>query len=132
LRAEEAALSGNPVDTWFISDRSGLDAIVYAKHFVGNEAAAEMISSAEWKSLEQTMRAGLVVLCEAGCAWLVDDGTRLMPKDVADWLRFDSVFREVLDTVDMHTLVIPKDLAHIQDRVQAVLDALGFPLVKQA
>jgi hypothetical protein len=61
----------------FISDRSGLDPIIYAKLFAGDEAANGMLSSKTWKELERNMKAGVVMLCEAGCTWLVDDGTRL-------------------------------------------------------
>jgi nicotinamide riboside kinase len=124
LKAEETALSENPLKSWFISDRSGLDPIVYAKLFVGEDAAQQMLSSDNWKALEERMKDGLVILCEADCAWLVDDGTRLMPKDVEDWLRVNSAFHEVLETLAIDKILMPKSILDLQQRVQVVLDAV--------
>ncbi|RDW87960.1 hypothetical protein BP5796_03654 [Coleophoma crateriformis] len=123
LKAEEAVLNGSPSTSWFISDRSGLDPIVYAKLFVGEDAAQQMISSDEWKTLEERMKHGLVVLCEAGCTWLVDDGTRLMPKDEEDWLRVNSGFHEVLETLAIDNILMSKSILDLQQRVKVVLDA---------
>ena len=124
LEAEEAALHGSPSNAWFISDRSGLDPIVYAKLFVGEDAAQQMISSDEWKALGERMKNGLVILCEAGCTWLIDDGTRLMPKDMEDWLRVNSAFHEVLETLAIDNILMPKNVSDLQQRVQIVLDAV--------
>jgi nicotinamide riboside kinase len=122
--AEESALNTNQPYSWFISDRSGLDPIVYAKVFVGDRTVQELTSSDQWRTLEQRMKNGLVVLCEAGCTWLVDDGTRLMPKNLDDWMRVDTAFHEMLKTVAIDKIVIPKTLTELQERVQVVLDAL--------
>lgn len=124
LKAEETALNGSPSKAWFISDRSGLDPIVYAKLFVGEDAAQQMVSSDAWKALAERMKNGLVILCEAGCTWLVDDGTRLMPKDIEDWLRVNSAFHEVLETLAIDNLLMPKSVLDLQQRVQIVLDAV--------
>jgi hypothetical protein len=51
---------------WYISDRSGLDPIVYASIFGGAEAAETMLASEIWLEMEARMKAGVVVLCEAG------------------------------------------------------------------
>jgi nicotinamide riboside kinase len=122
--AEEAAVGGDPSTSWFISDRSGLDPIVYAKLFVGEDAAQKMMLSEDWKALEDRMKHGLVILCEAGSSWLTDDGTRLMPKDMEDWLLVNSAFRSVLGTLAIESILIPKDVLDMQHRVQIVLDAL--------
>lgn len=47
------------------------------------------------------MRNGLVVLCEAGGPWLLDDGTRLVPKDLEDWSQLDSAFRAMLASLSL-------------------------------
>jgi nicotinamide riboside kinase len=124
LKAEETALSGSPSNSWFVSDRSGLDPIVYAKLFVGENAMQQMVSSNEWKALEERMKSGLVILCEAGCTWLVDDGTRLMPKNMEDWMRVNSAFHEVLETLAIEKVMMPKSVSDLQQRVQIVLDAV--------
>lgn len=126
LTAEETALRGSASasKSWFVSDRSGLDPIVYAKLFVGEDAAQQMISSDVWRVLEGRMKNGLVILCEAGCTWLVDDGTRLMPKDMEDWLQVNSAFHEVLETLAIDHILMPKSITDLQQRVQVVLDAV--------
>lgn len=119
--AENAAL--DITDGWFISDRSGLDPMVYAEIFVGDDAAKQMANSDEWNVLGDRMRKGLVVLCEAGCSWLVDDGTRLMPKDLEDWKRVDAAFRRLLKAMAIDVIVIPHTMSDLQDRVDVVLHA---------
>jgi nicotinamide riboside kinase len=103
--------------TWHICDRSGLDPIVYAKCFFGENAAAEMLASEVWRELENRMKEGLVILCEAGCHWLVDDGLRLMPKNVEEWMRVDAAFRDLLEGQGIDFSVVPKDMVDLHERV---------------
>jgi hypothetical protein len=68
-----------------------------------------------------------VVLCEAGCRWLVDDGVRLMPVDMEEWTRIDAAFRDLLQKRGIGYSVISKDMADIGTRVryvQALIDAI--------
>lgn len=117
--AETTACLKNPV-TWFLCDRSGLDPIAYTKCFVGEGAAAEMLSSAIWQELESRMKKGIVILCEAGCRWLTDDGVRLMPKDVEDWMRVDLAFRDLLKTRGIRFSILSKDVEVLEDRIDCV------------
>ncbi|KAF1828998.1 hypothetical protein BDW02DRAFT_574390 [Decorospora gaudefroyi] len=119
LQAERAA-TADPATTWYISDRSGLDPIVYAQLYVGEEAAGGMLASAAWKELEERMKAGIVFLCEAGVEWLVDDGTRLIPLDEADWMRVDVAFRRLLEAQGIEYTVIAKTVEDLQERVELV------------
>lgn len=123
-KAEETALNTDQPSSWFISDRSGLDPVVYAKVFVGDHTVQELTSSDRWRTLEERMKNGLVVICEAGCIWLVDDGTRLMPRDLEDWMRVDTAFHEVLRAMAIDVIVISKTTIDLQQRVQIVLDAV--------
>ena len=102
---------------WYISDRSGLDPIVYARCLVGKEAAAEMLATTVWQELESRMKAGLVILCEAGGVWLQDDGLRLMPEDLDEWLRVDASFRDMLEARGIEHYVMSKEMLDIQERV---------------
>ena len=121
LRAQlKAECAANLPNVWYISDRSGIDPIVYARLFVGHTASEELLQTPEWLALEHHMQEGLVFLCEAGCPWLVDDGTRLMPKDAGEWHRVDKAFRSLLDTRGIKFHVIPADLTAIEDRVAMV------------
>ena len=96
---------------WYMSDRSALDPVVYAKLFVSETAARALVSLPQWTALEQNMKRGLVFLCESGCNWLVDDGTRLMPKDDDDWARVDAAFRALLEEREIAYVLVQKDLA---------------------
>lgn len=125
FEAEQAAIGlDTPQTTWYISDRSGLDPIIYAQLFVGEGAAGEMLASAKWKELERRMKAGVVVLCEAGCSWLADDGTRLMPDGTEAWMRIDDAFRKQLAGRGIHYTLVPNHVVSLQARVQLVQECL--------
>ena len=67
--------------SWFISDRSGVDAIVYGKCHAGKSGAEKLLSTSAWRYLENTLRKSLIVVCEPVVSWLKEDGLRLMPED---------------------------------------------------
>jgi nicotinamide riboside kinase len=106
--------------TWYICDRSGLDPIVYTKYFVGEHAAAEMLASKFWRELENRMKEGVVILCEAGCEWLRDDGVRLMPKDEEEWMHIDAVFRDLLRIRGIRFSTMSKGTTNLEERVEHV------------
>jgi predicted ATPase len=106
---------------WFVSDRSGLDPLVYAKWYVGGDAARGLTESAEWTELKQHMRQSLVVLCEAGAYWLCDDGVRLMPENKDEWMGFHDTFRAFLDEMSVGYEVLPHSTAELKDRVEFVI-----------
>ncbi|KAF2242489.1 hypothetical protein BU26DRAFT_494127 [Trematosphaeria pertusa] len=124
-QAEKSAVSLNSRSIWYISDRSGLDPIVYAQLFVGEDAAGEMLELKTWKELERRMKTGLVALCEAGCTWLTDDGVRLMPGHMEEWMRVDSAFRQLLAARQIKYTVVPKDTNSLEERVELVLKELS-------
>jgi nicotinamide riboside kinase len=117
-----AELEATAQDTspWYISDRSGLDPIVYASIFGGAEAAETMLASEIWLEMEARMKAGVVVLCEAGCEWLIDDGTRWMPSDAEQWMRVDAAFRDMLEARGIRYDIVKKDMKGIGERVEFV------------
>ncbi|KAL9615081.1 MAG: hypothetical protein Q9167_000504 [Letrouitia subvulpina] len=113
----ESAVKG----IWFISDRSGLDPIVYARQHVGKEAADELIQNSTWKTLEKQMRGSLIVVCEPDADWLVDDGVRLMPDNVQAWNNFHHLFCACLDSLDLPYAVLPKYTRNLQQRIEFVI-----------
>jgi nicotinamide riboside kinase len=123
FQAEKVA-SSNESSTWYLSDRSGLDPIVYGKLYGVPNTAQVLLASPIWAELEQRLKAGIVVLCEAGCEWLVDDGTRLMPVDLQDWMRVDVAFRELLDIRGIEYKVLSRDVISRADRVEFVKRAM--------
>ena len=122
FHAEQTALNPHTPAACYISDRSGLDPIIYAQLFVSKEAADNMLASEIWKELERRMKQSVVILCEAGCSWLTDDGTRLMPTGMEEWMRIDKAFRDQLAARDIDYDVVPKDLLGIEERVQFVYE----------
>lgn len=124
IEAENSFQRRYAAEHWYISDRSGLDPIVYARVFVGEEASHQLLALPTWIQLEKNMKDGLVVLCESGCDWLHDDGTRLMPKDMSDWKILDLAFQQLLEDRDIQYVVISKDQKDITQRVRTVLNAL--------
>jgi hypothetical protein len=93
---------------------------VYAELFYGDVAAKKMMESPAWGELELRMNAGIVVLCKAGCSWLVDNGTRLMPDDLEAWMRVDTAFRALLEARVINYIVISKRFVSLKERVDVV------------
>ena len=125
LEAETAASIHSP-SSWYITDRSGIDPIVYASLFVGEAAEKELLASAAWNELERRMKEGLVFLCEAGTSWLTDDGTRLMPKSEEEWMEVDRAYRRLLEAEGIEYRVISRYLHDINERASLVTAALCF------
>ncbi|EKG19859.1 hypothetical protein MPH_02861 [Macrophomina phaseolina MS6] len=82
---------------WLISDRSGVDPIIYAQHFGGKSAACQLLQCKNWQELGERMRSSVVVLCSPEAKFLKDDGVRLMPRDVQEWEDLHKAFCNVLD-----------------------------------
>jgi nicotinamide riboside kinase len=106
---------------WFISDRSGVDPICYASSHAGEDAANALLATGAWAELKPRLETGLIVVCEAGCRWLVDDGVRLMPLDQDEWIGFHVLFCSVLDRLELPYIVLPAQVEDLQERVQYVL-----------
>ena len=121
--AEDQALARG---SWFISDRSGLDPIVYAREYAGAEAAAHMVQSDDWLMVKKRMSRSIVVVCEAGMGWLKDDGVRLMPRDREDWIAFHELFCGMLDKAGLSYHILPATMTDLSERVNFVLSKWQF------
>ena len=107
---------------WYICDRSGLDPIVYARRYVGVDAAQSMKATDIWQQLHERMSRSLIIVCEAGMDWLMDDGVRLMPADKADWIAFHELFCSTLGEVRLEYAILSCSVRDIEERVKFVLD----------
>ena len=130
LEAQYSAQMATCDSVWCILDRSGLDPIVYTKCYVSSEASADLLASRIWLELESRMQAGIVVLCEAGCQWLTDDGVRLMPTNLEEWLNVDTAFRDLLEARDISYAMVPKEITDLEKRVEFVLGLIGLSRTK--
>ncbi|KAL6881235.1 AAA domain-containing protein [Trichoderma novae-zelandiae] len=117
LNSEREALAKN---AWMISDRSGLDPIIYASRHIGEDAVELLTSSDHWQELRGRMSQSLVFVCETVEAWLVSDGVRLMPKDVEDWIEYDREFCRMLGSEGIEYQMIPRSVEKLEDRVAFV------------
>ncbi|KAM0345840.1 hypothetical protein ACHAPU_006194 [Fusarium lateritium] len=115
--AEREALQSS---TWFISDRSGFDPLVYAQEYVSVEAVGERQEMPVWKEVEARMKASLIVVCEAGAPWLVDDGVRLMPNGEEAWMKLFRDFCVLLDDVGFDYCVVPRTILDLSERADFV------------
>jgi predicted ATPase len=106
---------------WFISDRSGADPIVYARKYVSEDAASNLVKSAEWSELGERMRQSLVIVCEAGADWLTDDRVRLMPQSKDDWVAFHQLFCRCLDEWGVKYEILPCSVTGIGERVSFIV-----------
>ena len=104
-----------------LSDRSGLDPIVYAKRFGPNDAASSMLKSSTWAELRLRLASSVIVVCEPCQDWLEDDGTRLMPLDWEDWMETHHVFCSLLDQCGLQYSVLPAIVHMLPERVDFVL-----------
>ena len=119
-RAENAAKG-----SWFISDRSGVDAIVYGKYYAGETGAEKLLSTKEWKELENALRDSIIIVCEPVISWLEEDGLRFMPKDPLARTELVSVihqkFCDFLDEANFRYSVLPNTLYELDERVGFVI-----------
>ena len=107
---------------WFVSDRSGVDPIIYARKYVSKDAATDLITSPEWLELRERMRKSVIIVCEAGADWLANDGVRLMPESREDWIEFHQLFCSCLDDLGLRYEVLPCDVTSLRERVAFVLE----------
>lgn len=121
----DAAMPGT--QPLFISDRSAIDPIVYARQYVGLQESRALMELPEWREMRARMvdaARSLVVLCEPNLSWLVDDGVRLMPQDKEEWLATHGLFLDVLEEAEVPFAILSGEVGNIDDRVGFVLGHL--------
>jgi nicotinamide riboside kinase len=104
-----------------ISDRSGIDPIVYAANYAQDRDTAVLLESTAWRELQNRMSRSLVIVCEPVEAWLEDDGIRLIPTDLAEWFAVHQSFCCHLEEASIPYCVLNASRTNILDRVQFVI-----------
>ncbi|RPA82104.1 hypothetical protein BJ508DRAFT_414357 [Ascobolus immersus RN42] len=122
--AIEAYLHHSSQPKWYLSDRSGLDPLIYTSLLIPPPAYVNLLASSEWDECKEYMREGLVIVCESGVSWLVDDGVRLMPVDAEEWKALHDQFVKVLGEEGIPHTVLPKEVVALEERVDFVLNCL--------
>ena len=123
LEAQCIAESGLD-NMWYVADRSALDAMVYAERYAGVAASWKLRDSDAWKILYPRLESGLIILCPPVPKWLTDDGLRLVPSDVGDWMSIHALFVRILKDFNLSFETIPQDLEDIDGRVSFILQRL--------
>ncbi|PVH91014.1 hypothetical protein DM02DRAFT_734334 [Periconia macrospinosa] len=119
-------------DEWYISDRSGLDALVYAKVYVGVSAAEKLENTGEWNRLRKRMQDAVVVFCEAGNTdWLSDDEVRMAYNNTAEWERLNHEFHAMLLHYDIGHIILPKYITDLRERVVFIDSTLRMKSQRQ-
>ena len=113
----ETALRGH----WYISDRSALDPLVYADVYVGKDGREALTQTPSWRTAKGWMKDGVVVVCEAGGEWLIDDGVRLMPDDRVAWCEMHTRFCSTLNDLGISHTVLPSSISQLETRVHFVV-----------
>ncbi|KAF3941905.1 hypothetical protein ABW19_dt0203725 [Dactylella cylindrospora] len=119
LRAQHDAEVANI--EMLISDRSGIDPIVYAAKYGPSGGADMLLASGEWQVLRTRMTGAVVILCPPRKEWLQDDGVRLMANDWQEWLEVHQLFEKLLERCGISYVTIPEELSELPDRVGFVL-----------
>lgn len=106
---------------WFISDRSGIDPIVYAEVFLGRPAAEELTKLKEWRVLREKTKKACVIICEPqNASWLSSDHVRVACNDVEEWRSIAGAFRTALQSHGIPYVTIPAGMKDLGQRVQFV------------
>ncbi|KUI59937.1 hypothetical protein VP1G_07159 [Cytospora mali] len=119
LKAEDEALrKGN----WFISDRSGLDCLIYASNCIGREGAGVLSQTSELEQLKARMQEGRIIVCEPVADWLKDDrtGLRPIPKSKENWFAIHQEFCRLLDDLGWNYEVLPSGMTSLEEGVAFV------------
>ncbi|KAL4784134.1 AAA domain-containing protein [Aspergillus varians] len=108
-----------------LCDRSGVDPIVYAVKYGPADAQETLENSAQWRWLQDRMRRALVIVCPPYQGWLIDDGTRLMASNWAEWHDMHLAFIQLLQSNGIAFQVIPSELLDLEGRAGFVLRLWG-------
>ncbi|KAK0247363.1 hypothetical protein B0A54_17522 [Friedmanniomyces endolithicus] len=115
----EEALNGR----WFVSDRSGIDPIIYAQ--LGRQSKQKLLDTKHWKASRQRMQDGLVIMCEAGnLSWLSSDAVRLNYTDSVEWEALNKHFIKLLEQEHIRFVVLQKDVVCMKERLDFVVAKL--------
>ncbi|KAL8868951.1 MAG: hypothetical protein Q9198_008012 [Flavoplaca austrocitrina] len=118
-----AAAEGALQHIWYIADRSALDAVAYARQYVGEAEARGLRHGVAWQQVEEKIRAGVVILCEPGGEWLMHDGVRLMPRGRNEWFTLKFHFQIPLVECGIPYATPPCSVSTLRERVDSVVQA---------
>ena len=112
--------------SWFISDRSGVDAIIYDKCFANKSGVEKLLNITAWKELKKTLRDSLIIVCEPVLTWLKENRLRLMLKDPLARTELVFIihrkFCNFLDDAKFQYTILSNTQHELSDRVSFVIE----------
>ncbi|KAK2759884.1 hypothetical protein FQN54_002618 [Arachnomyces sp. PD_36] len=119
-------------DTILISDRSGIDPIVFASKYGPPGSLKLLLESDAWDILRPRMQNSLVIVCEPVQEWFKDDGVRLMPEQGDQgWVGLHREFCEMLEEEGVPYVTLPGSVRKIEDRVTFVMSEFKSSAVSE-
>lgn len=107
----------------YISDRSGVDPIMYTMKYIGLQAAADLVAMPEWAQMRErySREDAVVVVVEPNEKFLQEDGTRLLIDGLKDCQEFSEVFKTFLREQNIPYKELKGEIADINERVRIVM-----------
>lgn len=112
-----------------VSDRSGLDPMVYARMYCEERLVTRLESNSRWSLVRDRLRAGVVIVCEPIMEWLLDDGVRLLPENWQEWRTTHECFCRFLQQNNIAHAVLPSTTRDLATRVEFVMQQVR-PIVE--
>lgn len=116
---EDAALKSK---TLVLSDRSGIDPLVFAKYYGQDQSMfATMQKSEDWQTLRRRMQGASVVLCEPQKEWYREDGVRVELESSSELFQLHQAFFDLLTEHEIPFVILPRHMEGREARVEFVL-----------
>jgi len=129
--AENSIFAKHGAEVHFISDRAGIDPILYTmKYCPGEDAWKELCELEEWKLLATRYREtehSIVILIEPTPEFMKDDGTRKLPTSFQEWLAFNEMYKTFLTNQNIPFKTIGPECLELQSRVEKVVNWVNGP-----
>lgn len=109
----------------YISDRSAVDPMVYAKFYLKPEIFQSLCDLDTWKTMKlmyQNQSEMLLILIEPNERLLRFDGVRKMPGDLEEWFRFHECFVSFMKENDIPYKIIPNECLSLQQRISMAME----------
>jgi nicotinamide riboside kinase len=112
---------------FFIQDRCAIDALVYAKYFLGenNEKCSELFDMEETKRLiNYYKQESIVFLIKPNENCLKNDGVRMMPQSIREWHEFSRMFERVMCELEIKYFLVDK--LNLNERLMQVVEKINL------
>jgi len=111
----------------FLSDRSGIDPLVYLSHYSGPDEARHLTFTKEWRMARERYadpKKFLIILLSPVSEFLIDDDIRYMSNSMDDWHSLAQSFRDFLEIEMIPFIEIGENIMQLEERVLFVLERL--------